>query len=487
MAGFGYERLPDVGELSYNGVTFTSLFRSRVTMEPVEDNAMRTTRCGRLKIVAEGSATLLTPNGELVSPGETIDTVMAETLRRLKAKAGRLAYKGKGLGNDLVVNDGAAGKLRDIAFGPTTKVLEFQPMGASRSALVSWQAEALIPLIKGQVPVPVFVNGDFIGVQGAGGGAALTGVGALVQFNEECSVSYDEDNHATLTFRGTIEVPITRPTVNDRVVLRGGVDAYRKAFLNFPNDLLRYRVVRRNFTTSRDRRTCEYEMVLEELPRMGLPFGASRARGTFSVKNHKVGNSLLVNFLWICSLRGTYSINKVYPARWAWAAFVTLLKFRMEQSVRGNLPNINNPLPGQQQPPPVANPVANPNFQGALLLNVAGNPLGAFQLLNQARNDLQAGQQAAQQLDPKNLKPLLTNFGFDEGLYLDSRETVTFEATWRLVTGLDRLLLATGVWKYSGVEGGVRWARSTQELSGWKGNLACRLNADFIVDLGDAQ
>ncbi len=486
MATFGYAVLPDVGELSYNGVEFTSLFHTTCTAEEVPDAAARTTKCVRVRISASGYVTLPTPNSQLTSPRETTDTIMAEILRLLSAQGGRLAYKGKGLGQVLVNQQGGGG-LRDIAFGPKPKVLEFKPLGASRAAEVTWQVEAEVPQTKIVPGQPQFVLRNFVGIEGQQNQAAFKdfrgAVGAVVQFNEEVQISYDEDNYVTMTVRGTLEVPITRLSVNDRTV-RNTVDDYRQRFLDLRWDLTRYRVVRRNFNVSRDRRTCEWEFVVEELPPMGLPPGASSARGMFSCRPYKKSGAGFVGISWLCTLKGSYTIGPGYPSRMAWAAFVTLLKFRMEQSARGNIPAWNKQQNQQEQNQPRRPAQVAQDFGFGLLL-APFNPLGPLGLLIKEAQG-QFNPQEKKKPPELTLKPFLKSFQFDEGLYLDSKETVTFEATWFLITSITHLLLATGLNRYSGWEGGQRWAKSVQEVQGWRGNYAARLGTDFIIDLGDA-
>ncbi len=71
-------------------------------------------------------------------------------------------------------------------------------------------------------------------------------------------------------------------------------------------------------------------------------------------------------------------------------------------------------------------------------------------------------------------------------MYLDSR-TITFEASWKLLTSLSHILIASGVWRwFKGTLGGNLWSASVRDISGWKGNLANKLDpsADVVVDMG---
>jgi len=78
------------------------------------------------------------------------------------------------------------------------------------------------------------------------------------------------------------------------------------------------------------------------------------------------------------------------------------------------------------------------------------------------------------------------DFSVDEGLYLDSK-TTSFEASWLLLTSLQTILTASGIWRWATPSsGGNRWAMSVRSVSGWKSWLANVLNPnqDIIVDLG---
>ena len=58
MSLIGVAPLQDVGELSYNGVVFNSLFKSKVVGKAVKDVAMRTVKYVEWTIEAEGVVTL---------------------------------------------------------------------------------------------------------------------------------------------------------------------------------------------------------------------------------------------------------------------------------------------------------------------------------------------------------------------------------------------------------------------------------------------
>jgi hypothetical protein len=81
---------------------------------------------------------------------------------------------------------------------------------------------------------------------------------------------------------------------------------------------------------------------------------------------------------------------------------------------------------------------------------------------------------------------LPVHFGFDEGIYLDSK-TITFEASWWLFTAFSHILEATGVWRVpKDSVGGNLWAGSVKDVMGYAGNLVNQQVPfeDVIVDMG---
>lgn len=437
----GPATLPDVGELSYNGCVFSPLFETNVSGVVVKDAANRTTKYMEYTITADGYVTL--PDDDTFFDGEAVpDTVMSKLKDLLTAQAGALVYKGRG--NDIVVNK-AGGAVQDVAWGPIPEVLDFQPLGGGRAAKIRWQVKTRIPQIVGK------------------GGR----LGPVLQFNEETSVTYDDAGFSTLAIRGTLEIPLTRATQNSRTV-DITVDAYRQSFLQQIADgidLKRFRIVRREFNVSRDKRTMEWDFGAEELPYMGLPPAVTIARGSFNFRPSKQGVGLCN---WLCTLRVTYTVRKDRPRRVAYDAFLALLRIRMLQSQNGVIPP-----PGSNQNPG--------NAASGLLNSVAVVAAPLFPVPAFLGASLR--QQAVGA--PSTRKAWLIDFSGDEGLYLDSR-TMTFSATWRLVTTFSAILKASGLWKKVPSDGGETWATSVSDVSGWTSWLSNRLDAsqDVIVDFG---
>jgi hypothetical protein len=456
MPTTGTALLPDIGTLSYNGVTFSCLYHSSISGKAAKDNAGRTIKAMEYTLTVEGVVTL----NNLVAT--SVDNQWIALRRQLDQQAGQLQYSGKGFGN-LTVNPPGGGGTRDIAWGPRPETLYFQPLGGSNSALIAWTVTFTIAEV-----VP--------GLRTSA--SRYPFAGRVVQFNNEVTVGYDDECYSVISMKGTLEIPLTRATVSDRTVPTT-IDSFRQDLLNYfisAASLDRFRVTSRHFVISRDRRSCEWDFQATEIPYMGLPPNATNARGTYSVKPL---SSLGGMCRWGCTLKATYTISRHQPRRWAWYAFICLCLARMSASSMSNLVI------------PIGNNVGNAPPRGNVLATLISQ-----NLVQNATAGLFGAAANLLSLD-KKVKPLpdqraiLKSFSIDEGLYLDSR-TITFEAMWWLFTSLSHVLLASGVWRKSGIEGlganGVNnWASSVRQISGWRSWLANRLdpaNNDVIVDLG---
>lgn len=446
----GVAPLPDVGLLDYNGVTFSCLYTSSVNGGPVPDEAGRVTKYVEYEISVEGIVTL-----DIV--GATTDALWVGLRALLTQPGAPLYYVGKGFG-PLAVNV-PGGQIWDVAWGPMPKLLFFQPLGGSKSALIRWQCLVRIP----EVAASTLLTGQ------------PRDVSRVLQFNYALSLTFDEEGYTGWSARGTLEVPMTR-TARDARDLQITVDAYRSRWLDLQVDLTQFRVVRRNFEYSRDRRTIEWEYQVEELPPMGLPPSCTLARGTMSVRHRRrQGGTVAAGITWNCSLRCTYTVRKDADQRVALEAFYALLWFRMQSSARaGDVPPLNNPDNGPQQP------AANGQPQGPPQAQQAAAAAGTGALPGWAR--LMASAQA-----PQKASAFLTDFGWDEGLYLDSK-SITFQASWWMIAPFVNVFRAAGTWRWlDGSAGGSQWAQSVQDMMGWASWLVNRVDekADALIDVGN--
>ncbi len=472
--------VPDVGVLSYNGCVFSPLFLSNVSGRAVEDDARRTIKLMEYEIVVDGYVTL--PAGD-----SSTSPTMSRLRSLLNAQGGSLSYQGRG--NDIVVNIGDSDK--DAAWGPVPKILEFQPLGGGLSAKVKWTAKVHVvepqPSAANAVggagaraggvgPIQFFKGPINPGpaqakpfqAQGKGGGGGGPGKGPdrgvrMLQFNYESGVTYSDDGYSTLTNRGILEIPLTRdPSQSTRTFkitsdfLRGEIE--RRIMSGI--DLKQFRPVRRTFSTSRDKRVLTWDFAFEEKKYMDLPLACMGARGSFTCRPARSGMGMAS---WMCTLRATYTVRADRPRRLAWFAFLALLRHRMEFSEWGNV---------EETPARRPNIILPPQFSPSLL-TLTSDVINLYKTFFKS--------QEKKVVD--NRKAWLMDFSVEEGLYQDSG-TVTFSATWKLMTTFSHILLASGLW--SRVEGKDRslWATTIKEVAGvqsWIPNIA---RTDIIVDFG---
>lgn len=449
----GPATLPDVGDLVYNGCKFSPLFTTTLSGTAVKDVAKRTVKMMEY---------ILEVDGYVTSPDNPQLTGVSNTMKNMEklltAQGGTLTYEGRGF--DLSVNAAGAanfnGSARDVAWGPTPELLEFQPLGGGRSAKVRWRVTLHLVVTAAQPAATRKLAGPVI---------------PLLQFNCETSVTYGEDYFAKMSIRGTMEVPLTRLTQGDHTLKSTVDDARDQLDSRIFNgiDLSRFYVANRQYNISRDKRTLEFDIVVEEKPYMDQPQDCSIARGTFSFRPARAGMGLC---LWLCTLRCTYTVRSDRPRRTAWLAFLALLRERMNASSLGNIPQLGgnpNPAPG----------IINRAFVGGLP-NIGPGVLGLNAWLQILRGQKKEGN--------KPITAWLIDFSGDEGVYRDSK-TVSFSATWRLNTTFSHILVASGLWRKipeKNAQGGNLWAISMKDVSGSKTWVNTQLDpaADVIVDFG---
>ena len=444
MANFttGPSLLPDVGTLSYNGCTFSSLFETSVSGTVVKDSAGRTTKLVDYIITADGFVTLS-------AGAPDVQLTVQQMSNLLSAQGGALKYNGRGIQLDVSTND--------VAWGPSTELHEFQPLGGGLSAKCKITIRTRI--FQGQKAV-------------ANNRLRTTGV---LQFNQEVNVSYGEDGFSSLSIKGTLEVALTRSAQNV-YTLTTTVDDYRQTYMDEilkSIDLRVFRVTKRNFSISRDRRTMEWDFQAEERPYMDPPPDCTLANGSYNVRPAKQGMGLCT---WLCTLSATYTLKNTSARRTAWLVFLALLRTRMMASSLSTLPAAL----GAQPPGPIQNAAIQilRNARQAAF-GPGGNVLAdGIATLNAQRRAVSNGRRA-----------FLVDFNFTEGLYLDSKK-ITFGATWKLVTTFQGILLASGLWKKAqerNQNGGNLWAISMQSTSGPFSWLQNRIDPaqDVIVDFGN--
>ena len=457
----GDASLPDVGQLNYNGCSFSPLYSTEINGVAVKDEAMRTVKYMEYRLKADGYVTL-------VGQQASTNINMKNLYSLLTQQGGQLIYKGRG--NDFSINTGGRNSSFDVAWGPVPEIVDFQPLGNGNSAKVVWEVTFRIPEQDRATFGPDIPS---LGKPDAGGKGVKVGRrGDILQFNYESSVSYGEDGFSELTVAGTLEIPMTRqPNQATRTVSKTADDFRNDIETRVMSgiDLDRFRIVRREFSLSRDKRTLTFNVQAEEKPYMDLPPDCTVARGNYTVRPAKAGMGLV---LWLCTLRASYTVagsaitRDRRPRRLAWIHFLMLLRLRMGQATpdNTNLPDLIGDDQSEERKAKAVDQVLQGKGPDAKDIVKTRVPID------------------------KSRRAFLIDFSVDEGLYLDSK-TVTFSATWRLMTTFDHILLASGVWRkmpeYDDQKRNL-WATSIDTVMGANSWLMNRAdpNLDVIVDFG---
>ncbi len=453
----GPAQLPGIGSLSYNGCSFSPLVVTDVSGKVVKDNALRTTKLMEYKLTVDGYVTLNDGARDISSSVNTMRLLLTQ-------QGGKLTYSGRGF--ELLP------LTLEVAWGPVPELVEFQPLGGGLSAKVKWEVTFRACEVTKGTHLPT--GGD--GAQNF----------PLLQFNYETSLTYGEDYYSSLSVKGTMEILMNRTlnTAADGRTLTATVDSIRteldrRIFSGI--DLSRFYPTRRNYNVSRDKRTMEFDVLVEEKPYMDMPPNCSIARGSYNVRPAKSGPGLV---LWMCTLRASYTVVANSPRRVAWIEFLRLLQLRMSLSRLANIPAAPAPAREPQNPADVPWWQQGLGTAADIVIAPVTVPVRvAADLLGQQNRDLLRN-------NPVRPGAWLIDFSFDEGLYKDSK-VITFSATWRMVTTLSHILLASGVWtkvqETTRPRGGENlWAISMASFSGALGVLPNYLkpSSDIIIDFG---
>src|SRR5262249_55806212 len=124
--------------------------------------------------------------------------------KRLSQDGAPLIYVGNGFGKLNVNVPGSA--IFDVKWGPIPKILDFQPLGPGRSAVIRWQVTPCIPELKFQNAISPRNPPPAIS-PGLAGGRILNNLGPastgpVCQFNYGATITYNEDGYATQSIKG---------------------------------------------------------------------------------------------------------------------------------------------------------------------------------------------------------------------------------------------------------------------------------------------
>lgn len=241
------------GVFSYNGVSFLSLYKSKVEVKPVKDSAGRA-------LVAR--AYMLDVEGRIAGVGST-DATLAAMRIALEKPAGALVYTGKGFGP---LNVNVPGGVYDAAYGPWPEVLSWEPIGNNQGCLVRWKCMTELPCEENPV------------MQG------------VIEYVWSESWDIDEEGYTTRTIEGHVTIQATRAEVDSRAI-PDNADAYRERVVpELPAAFQRTQ----NYKLSEDKRTLEFHVKDEELPQP-LPDGVATASVRHKVTWRRPGKGAPAN------------------------------------------------------------------------------------------------------------------------------------------------------------------------------------------------
>lgn len=160
--------------------------------------------------------------------------------RQRISKAGqRLIIEHDGFGPTMDINALASNGIRDVAWGPKPRVIEWNPVGHTNSVELTWEVEWTIPICDGTQP-PSFSG--------------------LSSFSYGITFDIDERGYTTRVISGSLEIAMTRPAGGRTLI--DSVDRYRYK-VNFPKPVNFQRRV--SWQVSDDKRSANFTIIDSEI------------------------------------------------------------------------------------------------------------------------------------------------------------------------------------------------------------------------------
>lgn len=227
-----------MSQVTYNDYVFPDRSNFNITESFVYDPSDRTIIGTRFHLRLQTIIVNEDATGAIGSQYAAKDYV--HYARQRISKAGqRLIIEHDGFGPKFDINAGGAGAIRDIAWGPKPRVVEWNPVGHTNSVEVTWEVEWMIPICDGSAP-PSFTG--------------------LSTFSYGISFDIDHRGYTTRTISGTIEIALSRYAGGRN--LADSVDNYRNR-VNFQKPMNFER--RASWQVSDDKRTANFTIVDAEI------------------------------------------------------------------------------------------------------------------------------------------------------------------------------------------------------------------------------
>lgn len=238
-----------------------------------------------------------------------------------------------GMGFDMVLNDGTAGTLWDVRWGPKPIQCQIRPVGDGIVWQIDWTCEFCLPecvnidgdghaghTTDGSGPTddnPSFIDFPYV-------------MGSVESLVYNFSYSIDQSGFTTRTVEGALTIALHRASVTGAgasTAVTKTADEYRSNFrLSIPPHFRRLQEV---FTLSNDRRTLSFNVVDQELPDEN-----SRIPGVVDMELvHNVnteGMGLPGNSSLTCSIRGSIEVTKNHSKALAFSLLVMIIQQRLD-------------------------------------------------------------------------------------------------------------------------------------------------------------
>lgn len=283
--------------MKYNGFTFPTNIRTKVSEEPVQSGDNRQVKYSKLTISVSGFITQI--EADALGLAGTLDATMKHIRRKLQVNGKNLVYVNKGYGDDLDINNAGGGGVRDVAFGPKPGKLAWWPMGGAGAgcygAGFSWEVTTFIAECARFVIAPgVFVEVSF-------------------------TVTYDTDEAGlvTIVHAGTAQIPMSLRANN--TIERTVDDEIGRIIQPVPVGFLR----RMSRTLSTDRATCTFTITDKQVE---IPYPDDVV---FIDMKYRVKQQAKMIPNWECAFSATIRLSPTAEKEIAWRRFHNIVAQRI--------------------------------------------------------------------------------------------------------------------------------------------------------------
>lgn len=336
-------KVPEVGLLRYNGVTFPPQCNLSVQITPKRDSAGRTIKYSTYALTVKTIFVGSDLERYRSIPGGTspeVDYTLEYIRSRLLQAGGELIVAGKGLGMDLAINavgatySPAPGSTfrsfrLDPTFGPFPTVLNWQPLASNQACEVTWSVEFTIPVCNSLLTRT--------------GGSPYS---PFLEFNYSVSWNISEEGVTSRTIEGYYEVLGYRSSAVSSPGMTGRADVphmtadevWPKVYEKFPLLTGFRRAFSRHL--SADKRSMDFTITDTEIP-SNNPYFPYMVRMDLS---HRVSLQMptAAGLMANNTISGTISVAPGVPRRLAWFAFTNVVASRFMASLNKTYGNRAN-------------------------------------------------------------------------------------------------------------------------------------------------